>query len=224
MRGMSFCRCCRHPQRDTIEAQLLASVGYRKTSQNTGISLAGICRQARHLKGSPGLALKPRTETDLAKDSEANLRMARKLLRESLRNMELARQRNGLRASNGAAANAIRLVELRMRAAGQLAPVPSQSLHLHVDRTDALADLEPPPCGPAVGVPVKVLPGSLLARGPILNAMFRPPRPLGPPPNRGTPASERPADAQAAREEATLGRTGTQKEQNGSSGRAETER
>jgi hypothetical protein len=124
------CKACRHPQRDTIDRQLIAGTPLRHIVASTGLSLGGLSRHRTHLKQMMGDALKDRTESERVENGSDLLQRVQKLVDEAEGVLQAAKAAGNLKAATAAICAAVRTLELVGRLTGELQTANTPGLHL----------------------------------------------------------------------------------------------
>jgi hypothetical protein len=124
------CKACRHPDRDAVDHKLVAGVPLRDIVASTGLSLGGLVRHKEHLRATVKEAWKSEREehgSRLAQRAEHLLGEAESLLAH-------ARTKENLQGAVSCINACSKLVELLMRASGEL-QAPGAGIHVNFTRT-----------------------------------------------------------------------------------------
>jgi hypothetical protein len=127
-----------HPQRDRIDRELLAGVGYRTISAWSGVSIGALSRYRVHLKQTLGLALKDRTPGESAEHGTVLLARVQRLVGEAEEILATAKTDKNFTAATSALNAACRLLELCGRLDGSLSGANTPGLHLTLNKTTTI--------------------------------------------------------------------------------------
>jgi hypothetical protein len=120
------CAGCLHPNRDALDAQLVAGVPYRAISATFNLSLGAISRHKRHVKEM----IQARTTTEMSEHSSTLYNRVERLVDEAEQILAKAKAKDDFRGANGALGAAAKLLDLLGRASGELQSANVGGIHL----------------------------------------------------------------------------------------------
>jgi hypothetical protein len=128
---MPFCKPCRHPLRDEIDAKLVAGTPLRTLRDSYHISLGSLSRHREHVKNM----IRERTDGQRQEHGSELLARVLRLAGEAEEILQSAKAASNLKAATSAIVAAVRTLELVGRLSGELAQPNTPGLHFHVDKS-----------------------------------------------------------------------------------------
>ena len=128
------CRACNHPDRVSIDQQIVAGTPLRAISAATGLSLGGLVRHKQCIKTAIADAMEVAHAAGSMQASNL-LDRVQKLADEAIGILETAKADKNLKGATSAICAAVRCLELCGRLDGSLAQPHTPGLHLHLSKT-----------------------------------------------------------------------------------------
>ncbi len=140
---MPVCRACFDPRRNEIDQQIVCGVPLRVIAASTGLSLGGLSRHRAHVAN----LIKELRGDERAEHASTLYKGAESLLDEAKEILSTAKSEKNFTAATAAINAATRLVELLMRASGELQSTPggihlTQTIRVTTNYTTAAIDAE----------------------------------------------------------------------------------
>jgi hypothetical protein len=124
------CRACHHPDRDKVDADLVAGVPVRQIHALTGLSLGGLTRHKEHVRE----IIRERQPSERAELAVSLVSRVERVINEAETILSTAKACGDLKAAVAALNANLKALEMIGRASGELA-ANGGGIHLHAHRT-----------------------------------------------------------------------------------------